>query len=127
METPKKVQKILKKLKKTDAELAEQCISQATATLRENGYSDARLWATKLLYAMIGDLGYVESMADMDSLMLELEGMEQDVFSSVYDTFTDIYENVKDSEAEDVRDTLVYSLSKTLDSMDKEKYKRLYG
>ena len=124
---PKNIQNILQKLKKNDRELGEFCLKNTVDALKANGYTDAHIWAPTILPNVLGELEYVESDIDLEEWILELEGMERDVVESIYDTFVYMKESLKGAKEKDIKEALVYSLSRTLESMDKEKYKRLYG
>ena len=125
--TPSNVKSILKKLRKSDDDIAEFCINRATEAVKAGGYHDAKLWATNILSAIIGELKYVEDENDIHDLMVELDGIERDVIESIYESFTDMADNLADSDPADIKDTIVYSLSKKLDSMDRNKYLKAYG
>lgn len=125
--TPKNIQKILQKLKKDEHQLGEFCLKNAVDALKANGYTDAHIWVPTILPNVLGEMEYVESNTDLEEWILELEGMERDVVESIYDTFTYLKENAKGAKEKDIKEALVYSLSRTLETADKEKYKRLYG
>lgn len=124
---PKNIQTILQKLKKNEHELGTFCIKNTVDALKANGYTDAHIWAPTILPNVLGELEYVENIGDMEEWILELDGMERDVVESIYDTLNYIKDNAKGAKQKDIKEALVYSLSKVLESMDKEKYKRLYG
>jgi uncharacterized protein with von Willebrand factor type A (vWA) domain len=125
--TPKNIKNVLKKLKTTDNELAEFCINNTVEFLKSNGYDDAKLWASSILPVVIGELGAVEEPTDMETWLFELEGIEKDVVESVYDTFSYLTDALENLDPKDVRDTIVYAVSKTLESMEKIKYRKSYG
>jgi len=127
MKTPKNVQNLLKKIKQKDSDIAEFCISHAEKALQDNGYKDARLWATTILSALIGELKYVEDDVDLESLVLELDGIERNVAEALYDAYTHIADSAKNIRPKDVSDTIFYSVITALDSMDKKKYRNSYG
>ena len=85
------------------------------------------MWAPTFLPNVLGELEYVESNMDLEEWILELEGMERDIVESVYDTLNYIKDNAKGAKDKDAKEALVYSLSRALEGIDKEKYKRLYG
>ena len=124
---PKKVQEILKKLKKNERELGEFCIQNTIKALRANGYTDAHIWTAAILPSVLGELEYVEDIGDMEEWILELDGMERDVVESVYDTLNYMKEHLRGAKPKDIKEALVFSLSQVLENLDKEKYKRLYG
>ena len=124
---PKHIKNILQKLKKNEHEFGEFCLKNTVEALKANGYTDAHIWAPTILPGVLGEMEYVESDLDLEEWILELEGMERDVVESIYDTFLYMKENLKGSKEKDIKAALVYSLSKKLESMDKDKYKKLYG
>ncbi len=124
---PKNIQTILRKLKKNPSEFGEFCLQNTVEALKANGYTDAHIWAPTILPGVLGEMEYVESYLELEEWILELEGMERDVVESIYDTFLYMKENVRGAKEKDIKEALVYSLSRTLESMDREKYKRLYG
>jgi hypothetical protein len=127
METPSNVREVLKRLGKKRIDVADYCINSATRALEENGYHDAKLWATSVLSSILGDLEFVEDPNDLQEWADELDGIERDVIESVYETFEYVSDEITDVGVLDIRDTLVHELSKKLDVMDREKYRRLYG
>ena len=127
METPTNVKTVLKKLKKNENEVAQFCIDQATETLKANGFSDAHVWVSTVLPSILGDLEYVEDAGDMEEWLLGTEGIEKNILEAVYDTFNYLADSVKEAGPEDIKDTIIYTVSKALNAADKEKYKRLYG
>ena len=124
---PKNVQRILHKLRKNEHQLGEFCLKNTVDALKANGYTDAHIWAPTILPNVLGELEYVESNMDLEEWILELEGMERDIVESVYDTLNYIKDNAKGAKDKDAKEALVYSLSRALEGIDKEKYKRLYG
>lgn len=126
-ETPKNIKAVLKKLNKNESEVATLCIDTIAKNLRELGVSDAKVWTTTILPAVIHDFNLVEDTGQMEELINSLDGVERVVVESVYDAFHELKEEAKNVDAADIKETLIYSLSKTLDGIDKEKYKRLYG
>jgi len=127
MAIPKNVQTVLKKLNKSHAEVAQECISEVEKTLKGSGYSDARLWATTVLHALIGELGHVEDELDLEQIAMQLDGFERDAVEAFYEVFTDIQDELVDVNPGDIKDTLVYSILQTIDSQDKKRYQGLYG
>ncbi len=124
---PINIKHVLQKLKKDERQLGEFCLNNTVDALKANGYTDAHIWAPTILPNVLGEMEYVESVTDLEEWILELEGMERDVVESVYDTFVYMRESLKGTKQKDIKEALVYSLSRTLESIDKEKYKRLYG
>jgi len=127
MTIPKNVETVLKKLKKSHAEVAQECISEVEKTLKSSGYSDARLWATTVLHTLIGELGTVEDELDLEQIAMQLDGFEKEAVEAFYEVFTNIQDELVDVNPEDIKDTLVYSILQTLNKEDKQKYKGLYG
>ncbi|MFH1424092.1 MAG: hypothetical protein ABIG20_00240 [archaeon] len=125
--TPKNVKSILKKLKVSESEIADYCINHATEALQENGYKDARLWATNILSNAIGEFSSLSNYDDMEMWMDELEGLEREVVEAILETFEHLYESHPSSDPNDIKDTIVYAISKALDQEDKIKYSRSYA
>ena len=122
-----RIQTVLKKLEKTESELGEYCIDKVTDALSANGYTDAQLWATNILSAMLGDLKMVGGAEDLQTWILDLDGPERDVVEAVYETLADIEDRLDETSPSDIKETIVQSVSKTLERQEKNKYKRLYG
>lgn len=125
--TPSNIRTVLKKLNKNEAEIATFCIDNIAKNLRKLGVADAKVWTTTILPAVIHDFNLVEDTRQMEEFINSLDGVERAVIESVYDAFYELKEEAKDVDAADIKETLVYSLSKTLEGIDKEKYRRLYG
>ncbi len=123
----KRIQKVFKELKKNEEELGEFCINKVADALKENGYNDAKLWATNILAAMAGDFDTIEESSDLEDWLIELEGPERSAVEAMYEVLSDLEDSVRDAHPEDVKDALIYSILKTIDNIEKNKYKRLYG
>ena len=124
---PNKVRLVLKDLNQDDSELAELCISRVTELLQSSGCSDARSWATNLLPMVLGEMAEVEEAGDLDEWLLDLDGAEYEVVFGVQQVFSEIQEKLAKRSSEDIRDTLIYSIEKTLSEIDRVRYQRLYG
>jgi len=127
MTTPKHIKSVLEKLKKSENELGEFCIEKAADALEQNGYQDSRLWARNLLSAMLGDLASVEDPIQLEEMVLGTEGMERDVLEAFYDTFAYLEEELRDTDPMSIRDTIIHTVSKTIDIKEKNNYRKLYG
>jgi len=124
---PNKVRLVLKDLNQDDSELAELCISRVTELLQSSGCSDARSWATNLLPMVLGEMAEVEEAGDLDEWLLDLDGAEYEVVFGVQQVFSEIQDKLAKRSSEDIRDTLIYSIEKTLSEIDRVRYQRLYG
>ena len=127
MKKTDKIKKVLKKLNKTEEELGEYCIDKVADALKANGYSDAKLWATNILSAMLGDLKMVEGSEDIQDWALDLDGPERDAVEAIYETFTNLEDALQEINPKDIKEAIVQSVSKTIEIIDKNKYKKLYG
>lgn len=127
MDTPDNIKSILRKLKKDEAEIGEFCIKRTEDALRSNGYEDARSWAMCILPVVLGELDQMEDPYELESLAFELEDVEKDIVEAVHDTFNYFMETLYDSDPHDIKDMMVYTVSKTLENWDKKKYMKLYG
>ena len=123
----KRIEKVFEELKKNENELGEFCINKVADALQENGYSDAKLWATNILAAMVGDFDAIDESSDLEDWLVELEGPERSAVEAMYEVLSDLEDSVRNAHPEDVKDALVYSILKTIDNIEKSKYKRLYG
>lgn len=124
-EKPEHVNQILEKISKTENELGEYCINQVAKNLKQNGYKDARTWATTITSALLGDFKKFEGAGYFNSLTHELKGPEKNAAKAIHNILSNL-ENNLEADPEHVKDTLIYSVSKALDKMDKEKYRRIY-
>jgi len=125
---PKNVKSFLKKLNQSEDEFAQSCLDNAAKALKSNGYQDAQLWASNILQALIPELEYIEEISDLEEMIVEMgDGLERDVFEAVYETFVQLQDTVTKSNLTDIRDSLVYTVSKMLSEQDQKKYSRLYG
>ncbi len=124
---PNKVRLVLKDLNQDDSELAELCISRVTELLQSSGCSDARSWATNILPMVLGEMAEVEGAGDLDEWLLDLDGAEYEVVFGVQQVFSEIQDKLAKRSSEDIRDTLIYSIEKTLSEIDRVRYQRLYG
>ncbi|HIJ99590.1 TPA: hypothetical protein H1011_02085 [archaeon] len=124
---PNKVRLVLKDLNQDDSELAELCISRVTELLQSSGCSDARSWATNILPMVLGEMAEVEEAGDLDEWLLDLDGAEYEVVFGVQQVFSEIQDKLAKRSSEDIRDTLIYSIEKTLSEIDRVRYQRLYG
>ena len=124
---PNKVRLVLKDLNQDYSELAELCISRVTELLQSSGCSDARSWATNLLPMVLGEMAEVEEAGDLDEWLLDLDGAEYEVVFGVHQVFSEIQDKLAKRSSEDIRDTLIYSIEKTLSEIDRVRYQRLYG
>ena len=124
---PKNVQRLLKRLNKSEKEIAEYCIDHATEILKENGYEDSRMWATTILSSLLPDLDFMESEEDLQIWLLELDELEQDVAEAILNTFSYLKKSLRRAKHTDILDTLKYSISKVLNELEKEKYYKSYG
>ncbi|HIK01908.1 TPA: hypothetical protein H1008_02230 [archaeon] len=124
---PSKVRLVLKDLNQDDSELAELCISRVTELLQSSGCSDARSWATNILPMVLGEMAEVEEAGDLDEWLLDLDGAEYEVVFGVQQVFSEIQDKLAKRSPEDIRDTLIYSIEKTLSEIDRVRYQRLYG
>lgn len=123
----KHVKLVLEKLNKTENELGEHCIEQVAENLKSNGYKDAKLWATNIIASMLGDFKNFEGAGYLESLIYELEGPEKNAAEALQEVVSDLEASLADERPAHVKDTLVYSVGKALDKIDKEKYQRIYG
>lgn len=124
---PKHVKLVLEKLRKTENELGEYCIEQVAENLRRNGYKDSKLWATTIISSMLGDIETFEGAGYLEALIYELEGPEKNAAEALYEIISEFEEALIDINPEHVKDALTYSIGKTIDRMDKKKYRRIYG
>lgn len=124
---PKNVKNILKQLNLSESQLADYCINEATQALKSGGYKDARLWATNILQNAIGELSTIKGSDEMEEWMAEFDGIERDVVEAIYTTFNYLFDSLTNPDPRDIKDTIVYSVSKTLDHEDMVKYKKSYG
>ncbi len=126
-EIPLHVHKVLSKLGKSDTELGQFFLKKIVKFLDENGYTDASVWAPSVLPLILNEIGYTENIGEIEDFLLNLDGMEKSIAEAIFNHMNYLKKNVKGAKHKEIRDTLVYSLEKTLESMDKEKYKKLYG
>lgn len=125
--TSKRVLAVLKKLKKSDSQLGQECLKRVEKMLKGNGFSDARLWAKTGLHALIGELGAVEDDLGLEQMVLQLDGFERAAAEAFYQYFTDLQDELGDVKPSDLRDTLVHSIMQVIDTEDKKNYRGIYG